>query len=126
MLEMYLAIFELVLSSVIFIDTIKEPIYFLSKKLVGVEPRYSKIKKIAPALVHYARRFKPYFQGRITKVYTRNPLRETFQNSQKSICMVEWENYLGKYNIEFDRRKAEKGHTLALLLIDFPIDDLEC
>lgn len=40
--------------------------------------------------------------------------------------MAEWENYLNTYNIEFERKKGKKGHVLALLFANFPIDDLEC
>lgn len=40
--------------------------------------------------------------------------------------MTKWENYLNAYNIMIKMRKGEEGHTLALLLADFPVDELKC
>ena len=60
---MYLSVSEHTVSGVLIRDegTIQTPIYYVSKALQDVETRYSKIKKLALALVVVARKLRPYF-----------------------------------------------------------------
>lgn len=67
---MYLALSDIVVSSVLFTNGEGNPIFFICKKLLGVEERYGKHEKIVLALVHLVRRLKLYFQGRLVQVYT--------------------------------------------------------
>ncbi|XP_026386824.1 uncharacterized protein LOC113282079 [Papaver somniferum] len=36
-----------------------------------------------------------------------------------------WSNFLGAYEIKYEIRTADKGHALAALLADFPVDDIQ-
>lgn len=72
---LYLAVSTEAISVVMFRDDYEKPFYFINKKLVGGEPNYSKLKKVAFTFIHLAQRLKPYFQGRIKKVYTKYPLK---------------------------------------------------
>lgn len=81
---MYLAHTDKAVSSIIFIGESGKPVYFLSKKLVGVELSYKSLHKVALALVHSTRRLQHYFQGRAVKVYTEYPLKRILQTGQES------------------------------------------
>lgn len=81
--------------------------------------------KVSLALIHAAKRIKPYFQGRIVKVYTKYAPRKLLQNSQVLSKPVEWARYLSTYNIIFEPHKVEKGYVMASLLTDFLIEDVK-
>ena len=120
----YLAVSEVAVSSVLFRDTTEQPIYFLSKKLVGAElTSYTKIELLGLSLMHCARRLKPYFQGRTIRVYTKEHLHKSLQIAPENSRLAEWYTYLSAYDIIYERRKAEKGQVLASLLADFPVED---
>ncbi|XP_026429829.1 uncharacterized protein LOC113326293 [Papaver somniferum] len=38
--------------------------------------------------------------------------------------LTTWDTYLGAYTIDYEPRTAEKGHALASLMEDFPVDDI--
>lgn len=59
------------------------------------------------------------------KCYAKYPLREIFHNVQELNSLAEWASYLSAYNIIFEPHNIEKGHALASLLIDFPIDIID-
>ncbi|XP_026428939.1 uncharacterized protein LOC113324871 [Papaver somniferum] len=112
-------------SAVLFVtDPHEKPVYFVSKSLTGAETRYKKIEKIALALLHASRR-KPYFQGRQIVVYSEYLLKRILERADDSNRLAIWSNFLGAYEIKYETRTAEKGHALATLLADFPVDDIE-
>lgn len=121
----YLAASESAVSSVLFVDGRETPIYFLSKKLNEAEMNYPTIQKITLALVHSARRVGHYFQGRFVKVYTEYPIQKILQNGQQCNRLAEWSSFLSSFNFSFESRKSEKGHTIASLMCDFPVENVE-
>ncbi|XP_026419519.1 uncharacterized protein LOC113315458 [Papaver somniferum] len=100
-------------------------VFFVSKYLMGEETRYIKIKKIALALLHASHRLKPYFQGRQIVVYSEYTLKRVLERADDSNRLAIWSNFLGAYGIKYETRNAEKGHALAALLADSPVDDIE-
>lgn len=122
----YLASSDYAVSAVLFVlEPDEKPVYFVSKSLTDAETRYSKIEKMALALMHAARRLKPYFEGRQLVVYTEYPLKKVLGRTDDSSRLATWATYLGAYSIHYEPRTAEKGHALASLMADFPIDDIE-
>lgn len=81
----YLAHLSEALSSFLFIDKTSKPMYFVSKKLAGVELRYPELYKVAIALVHSAKRLDDNFQGRTIKVYTEYPLKRSFRPDRNKV-----------------------------------------
>lgn len=57
----YLSHIDKVVSTILFIDQSGKPLYFLTKKLVGVELRYPSLHKVALTLVYSAIRLQYYF-----------------------------------------------------------------
>ncbi|XP_026442187.1 uncharacterized protein LOC113341579 [Papaver somniferum] len=53
------------------------------------------------------------------------PLKRILERADDSIRLAIWSNFLGAYEIKYETRTAEKGHALAALLADFPVDDIE-
>ncbi|RVW57541.1 hypothetical protein CK203_093093 [Vitis vinifera] len=77
-LYMYLAVSEWAISAVLFrCPSPKEqkPIYYVSRALVDVETRYSKMELTALALRSAAQKLRPYFQAHPVIVLTDQPLR---------------------------------------------------
>ncbi|XP_016164307.1 uncharacterized protein LOC107606801 [Arachis ipaensis] len=64
-LYLYLAVTDEALATVLVREEGKtqQPIYFVSKALQGAELRYSKLEKVAYALLTSSRRLRQYFQG---------------------------------------------------------------
>ena len=58
------------------------PIYFVSEALSGSKLLYSKMEKMAYAVVMAARKLRHYFQSFKIKVPTSFPLRFIFENSE--------------------------------------------
>ncbi|XP_026416678.1 uncharacterized protein LOC113312134 [Papaver somniferum] len=125
-IEVYLAAIENVVSAVLFVtDPHKKPVYFVSKSLTGAEAQYKKIDKISLALLHASRRLKPYFQVTQIVVYPEYPLKRILERADDSNRLAIWSNFLGAYEIKYETKTAEKGHPLATLLVDFPVDHIE-
>ncbi|KAL0427433.1 UNVERIFIED_CONTAM: hypothetical protein Slati_2918100 [Sesamum latifolium] len=55
------------------------PIYYTSRMLQGAEDRYDPMEKLILALVHTARKLRPYFLAHPITVLTDKPLREALQ-----------------------------------------------
>ncbi|XP_026429775.1 uncharacterized protein LOC113326225 [Papaver somniferum] len=122
----YLDATESVVSAVLFVmHPHEKPVYFVSKSLTAAETRYNKIEKIALALLQASRRLKHYFQGRQIVVYSEYPLKRILERADDSIRLSIWSNFLWAYEIKYETRTAEKGHTLAALLEDSLVDDIE-
>lgn len=121
----YLGASDYAVSAVLFVREPEErPVYFLSKSLTDAEISYSKIEKMALALMHAARRLKPYFEGRRLVVYTEYPLKKVLGRTDDSSRLATWAIYLGAYTIDYEPRTVEKGHAIASLMADFPVDDI--
>ncbi|XP_026431941.1 uncharacterized protein LOC113329190 [Papaver somniferum] len=113
-------------SAVLFVrEPDEKPVYFVSKSLTDAETRYSKIEKMALDLMHAARRLRPYFEGRRLVVYTEYPLKKVLARTDDSSRLATWATCLGAYTIDYEPRTTEKGHAIASLMADFPVDDIE-
>ena len=76
-LYLYLAVTEYVISRALIREENKVQwlVYYISKRLVDVETRYSEMEKLALALVIATRKLKPYFHSHLIRVLTNYPLR---------------------------------------------------
>ncbi|XP_026419399.1 uncharacterized protein LOC113315320 [Papaver somniferum] len=66
-----------------------------------------------------------YFQGRQIIVYLEYPLKRILERADDSSRLAIWSNFLRAYEIKYETRTTEKGHALAALLEDFPVDDIK-
>ncbi|KAM6543167.1 hypothetical protein CsatB_007614 [Cannabis sativa] len=53
----------------------QQPVYYVSKRLLGAESRYPPLEKLALCLIHASRKLRPYFQAHPIKVLTDQPPR---------------------------------------------------
>ncbi|XP_057432183.1 uncharacterized protein LOC130724932 [Lotus japonicus] len=116
-LSMFISISDNAVSSVL-LQEIKDDlriIYFVSHALQGAEVRYQKIEKAALALIIFARKLRPYFQGFPVVVKTDLPLRQVLQKPDLAGRMVSWTVELSEFGISFEKKGQVKAHAL----IDF-------
>ncbi|XP_057803371.1 uncharacterized protein LOC131018675 [Salvia miltiorrhiza] len=97
----------------------QSPIYYVSKSLLDAETRYSQLEKLALALVHTARKLRPYFQCHPIVVATTYPLKAILHKPELSNRMRKWVVELSEYDITFKPRTALKSQVLADFVVDF-------
>ena len=110
-LLLYLAVTSSTVSSVLVREenTIQRLVYYTSRRLQGVEARYSKIEKMLFALVISARRLRPYFQAHAIIVLTDQPLRQIMQKHELSGRLVRWAIELSEFDIQYKPRPSIKS-----------------
>ncbi|XP_057775328.1 uncharacterized protein LOC130994298 [Salvia miltiorrhiza] len=123
-LLVYLAVSDTAVSAVL----VKEeegkqsPIYYVSKSLLDAETRYSQLEKLALALVHAARKLRPYFQCHPIIVATTYPLKAILHKPKLSDRLTKWAVELSEYDITYKPRTALKSQVLADFIVDFTPD----
>ena len=121
-LYLYLAQSEDAISSVLvrIQDSEHKPIYYLSKALSGAETRYMEIEKFAYALVHTARKLKPYFKSHKIIVLTSEPLKQVLGKPEQSGRLAKWAIELSEHEIEYQALTAKKAQVIADFLAGYP------
>ena len=100
--------------------TLKQlPIYFVSEALNGSKLLYSKMEKMAYAVVMAARKLRHYFQSFKIKVPTSFPLWNMFENREVSGRMGKWATLLASHTIDFVPRSTIKAQALADFIVDW-------
>ena len=95
------------------------PIYFVSEALNGSKLLYSKMEKMAYAVVMAARKLHHYFQSFKIKVPTSFPLWDMFENREASDRIGKWATLLASHTIDFVPRSAIKSQVLADFVADW-------
>jgi ribonuclease HI len=95
------------------------PVYFASEALSGSKLFYSKLEKIAYAVVMSARKLRHYFEGHIIRVIRNQPLNDLFANKEASTRIIKWGAELSEYIVDFERRSAIKSQVLADFVVDW-------
>nr|XP_027109104.1 uncharacterized protein LOC113728959 [Coffea arabica] len=96
----------------------RRPIYYVSCALQGPETRYTPAEKLVLALVHAARKLRPYFQTNSITVLTDQPLRQILTKPEISGRMTKWTVELAEHDIGYQSRTAIKAQALADFLIE--------
>ncbi|XP_016191775.1 uncharacterized protein LOC107632621 [Arachis ipaensis] len=119
LLYLYLAITEEALAAVLVREEgkVQQPIYFVSKALQGAELRYSKLEKLALALLTSSRRLWQYFQGHQVVVRTDQGIRQVLQKPDLAGRMMTWAIELSQYDIRYEPRHAIKAQVEALAAV---------
>ncbi|XP_071914056.1 uncharacterized protein [Coffea arabica] len=84
----------------------------------GPETRYAPTKKLVLALVHAARKLRPYFQTHSIVVITDQSLRQIFTKPEVSGRMTKWAVELVEHNIGYQSRTAIKTQVLTDFLAE--------
>nr|CAN72485.1 hypothetical protein VITISV_002718 [Vitis vinifera] len=121
-LYMYLAVSEWAISVVLFrCPSPKEqkPVYYVSRALVDVETRYSKMELTALALRSAAQKLRPYFQAHPMIVLIDQPLRNILHKPDLTGRMLQWAIELSEFGIEFQPRLSMKGQVMADFVLEY-------
>ncbi|XP_020963591.1 uncharacterized protein LOC107646053 [Arachis ipaensis] len=97
---------------------VQQPIYFVSKALQGAELRYSKLEKLALALLTSSRRLRQYFQGHQVVVRTDQGIRQILQKPDLAGRMMTWAIELSQYDLQYEPRHAIKAQAMADFLVE--------
>ncbi|XP_057730374.1 uncharacterized protein LOC130945689 [Arachis stenosperma] len=126
-LYLYLAITGEALAAVLVREDGKaqQPVYFISRALQGAELRYSKLEKLALALLTSSRRLKQYFQSHQVIVRTDQGIRQVLQKPDLAGRMMTWSIELSQYDIRYEPRQAIKAQAMADFLVEVTGDPNE-
>ncbi|XP_025670562.1 uncharacterized protein [Arachis hypogaea] len=126
-LYLYLAVTEEALAAVLVREEAKaqQPIYFVSKALQGAELRYSKLEKLALALLTSSRRLRQYFQGHQVVVRTDQGIHQVLQKPDLAGRMMIWAIELSQYDLRYEPRHAIKAQAMADFLVEITRDPTE-
>nr|XP_025679639.1 uncharacterized protein LOC112779552 [Arachis hypogaea] len=119
-LYLYLAITGEALAAILVREDGKaqQPVYFISRALQGAELRYSKLEKLALALLTSSRRLKQYFQSHQVVVRTDQGIRQVLQKPDLAGRMMTWSIELSQYDIRYEPRQAIKAQAMADFLVE--------
>nr|XP_027102846.1 uncharacterized protein LOC113724106 [Coffea arabica] len=98
-------------------------IYYVSRILRGPETRYTQAEKLVLALIHAARRLKPYFLAHHVCLRTDQPLRQVLSRPEASGRLTKWAIELGEYDLSYEPRTAIKAQALADFLAELTFDE---
>lgn len=116
-LYMYMAISDYAISVVVLFrhegDKEQRPIYYVSKAIVDIETRYSKVEQMTLDLKSVAQKLRPYFQAHQVNVLMNQPLRSILHKLNLSGRMLRWPIELSEYRIKYQPRLAMKGQVMV-------------
>ena len=101
------------------------PVYYDSRILRGPETRYTQAEKLVLALIHAARRLKPYFLTHHICLRTDQPLRQVLSRPETSGRLTKWAIELGEYDMSHESRTAIKTQALADFLAEFTFSEVK-
>jgi hypothetical protein len=98
---------------------IQQPVYYISKALLGAKLNHTEIKKIAYAVLISLRKLKHYFQAHEIIVPSSQPLEDVF-NSKETFGRIEkWATELSQFEISYVLRTAVKSQALVDFMADW-------
>ncbi|XP_015963087.1 uncharacterized protein LOC107487021 [Arachis duranensis] len=126
-LYLYLAITGEALAAILVREEGKaqQPVYFISRALQGAELRYSKLEKLALALLTSSRRLKQYFQSHQVVVRTDQGIWQVLQKPDLAGRMMTWSIELSQYDIRYEPRQTIKAQAMADFLVEVTGDPTE-
>ncbi|XP_025617150.1 uncharacterized protein [Arachis hypogaea] len=126
-LYLYLAITEEALAAILVREEgkVQQPIYFVSRALQGAELRYSKLEKLALALLTSSRRLRQYFQGHQVVMRMDQGIRQVLQKPELARRMMTWAIELSQYSLRYEPRHAIKAQAMADFLVEVTEDPTE-
>ncbi|XP_016199528.1 uncharacterized protein LOC107640527 [Arachis ipaensis] len=99
-------------------DKTQHPIYFISKVLQGAELKYTKLEKLAYALLTSSRRLKQYFQGHVVILRTDQAIRQVLQKPDLAGRMMACAVELSQYDLQYEPGQAIKAQALVDFLVE--------
>ncbi|XP_072061935.1 uncharacterized protein [Arachis hypogaea] len=119
-LYLYLSVTEEALAAVLVTEEARtqQPVYFVSRALQGPELRYSKLERLALALLVSSRRLRQYFQSHRIVVRTDQAIRQILQKPDLAGRMMTWAIELSQYDLQYEPRHAIKAQAMVDFLVE--------
>jgi hypothetical protein len=95
------------------------PVNFASEAFSGSKLFYSKLEKIAYAVIMAVIKLRHYFEGHRIRVIINQPLNDLFTNKEASTRIIKWVAELSEYTVDFERRNAIKSQVLADFVVNW-------
>ena len=80
-------------------NSLRRPVYYVSKSLHKAEVRYSPLEKAILAVVHASRKLPHYFQAHTVVVLTQLPLKSVLWTADYTGRIALWNTILGAFDI---------------------------
>ena len=94
-------------------------IYYLSKKFMDYESRYSPLEKMCCALAWTTQRLRQYMLYHTTWLITKlDPIKFIFEKPSMSERIARWQVLLSEFDILYVSQKAIKGSAIADYLVE--------
>src|SRR3989441_1770466 len=105
---------------------VERAIYYISKKLLPTEVKYSLIEKTCLAVVWAVRKLQHYFKSyKVTIVSKMDPMQYLYKTPTLAGKLSRWLILMSEYDIEFVTKKTVKGSVVADFLAENPVEDTE-
>ncbi|XP_073061728.1 uncharacterized protein [Primulina eburnea] len=126
-LYLYLAVSDEAVSAVLTVEREREhkPVYYMSKVLQGAELRYTKLEKLALAVIVAGRKLRPYFLSHQVIALTNHPLKRILSSPETSGRMTKWAVELSEYEIEYQPWPTIKAQILADFIVEMETMETE-
>ncbi|XP_015931939.1 uncharacterized protein LOC107458253 [Arachis duranensis] len=126
-LYLYLAITGEALAAILVREEGKtqQPVYFVSRALQGAEVKYSKLEKLALALLTSSHRLRQYFQGHQIVMRTDQGIQQVLQKPDLAGRMMTWSIELSDYDLRYEPRHTIKAQAMADFLVEVTGDPAE-
>lgn len=95
-------------------------VYYVSKVMVDVETRYSKMEQMTLALKSAAQKCRLYFQAHQVTMLTNQPLISIFHKLDLSKRILKWVIELSEYITKYQHRLALKGQVIVDFIVELP------
>ncbi|XP_028117455.1 uncharacterized protein LOC114315088 [Camellia sinensis] len=108
------------------VDGAERPVYYISRRIRGVEVRYTPVERHCLALVFTAQKLRHYLLAHQIQIVTRSdPIRYLLNKPALTVKVARWLLVLGEFDISCVAPKAIKSQALADLLTQFRSGDYE-
>ncbi|KAI8551026.1 hypothetical protein RHMOL_Rhmol06G0152900 [Rhododendron molle] len=95
-------------------EGVEKAIYYLSKKMVGCEERYTTLEKTCWALVWASKKLKHCMLAYPVKLISQmDPLKYLFEKPAVTGKLARWLLLLEEFDLEYDTRKSVKGRAVG-------------
>ncbi|XP_043710397.1 uncharacterized protein LOC122659340 [Telopea speciosissima] len=96
-------------------------VYYLSKKLLEYETRYTPLEKTCTALVWETKRLRHYIIAHQIQLISRmDPIKYFFEKPALTGMMVKWLLLLSEFDITYVNQKSIKGRAISDYLAGYP------
>ena len=102
----------------------EQPLYYLSRRLVGAEHRYAPMEKTCLALVFAVKKLRHYLLSHQVELISKaDPLKFLLKQPALSGRLGKWALLFMEFNITYVPQKAMKGQGMADFLTAHPISE---